>query len=310
MQKRRHNKELVIGYLLVAISAVCFGIMPIFARIAYASGADTLTLLFFRFFAGGVLLSLVAWKRKALLPPKGYWPIVVLLGVLGYTGTSFCYFTALKYASASVVSLLLYAYPALVSLFSVLFTHEKLSFATGLSLALALLGCILVIGLGGHAEPKGVILALIAAFAYSLYILISAQVVGKRTAMASSAVIIVSSSLSYLFLMLRSGVHLPQTVSGVLATLSLALFSTVVAFWSFFAGMGRIGATNASLVSTLEPLVTVFSAVLFLGELPSFATLGGGALIIIALVLSVTTQTSPTGTSPAANRSDSSQAHS
>jgi len=310
MQKRRHNKELVIGYLLVAISAVCFGIMPIFARIAYASGADTLTLLFFRFFAGGVLLSLVAWKRKALLPPKGYWPIVVLLGVLGYTGTSFCYFTALKYASASVVSLLLYAYPALVTLFSVLFTHEKLSFATGLSLALALLGCILVIGLGGHAEPKGVILALIAAFAYSLYILISAQVVGKRTAMASSAVIIVSSSLSYLFLMLRSGVHLPQTVSGVLATLSLALFSTVVAFWSFFAGMGRIGATNASLVSTLEPLVTVFSAVLFLGELPSFATLGGGALIIIALVLSVTTQTSPTGTSPAANRSDSSQAHS
>lgn len=310
MQKRHQNKELVIGYLLVAISAVCFGIMPIFARIAYASGADTLTLLFFRFFAGGVLLSLVAWKRKALLPPKGYWPIIVLLGVLGYTGTSFCYFTALKYASASVVSLLLYAYPALVTLFSVLFTHEKLSFATGLSLALALLGCILVIGLGGHAEPKGVILALIAAFAYSLYILISAQVVGKRTAMASSAVIIVSSSLSYLFLMLRSGVHLPQTVSGVLATLSLALFSTVVAFWSFFAGMGRIGATNASLVSTLEPLVTVFSAVLFLGELPSFATLGGGALIIIALVLSVTTQTSPTGTSPAANRSDSSQAHS
>ncbi|NBK22852.1 MAG: DMT family transporter [Spirochaetia bacterium] len=310
MQKRRHNKELVIGYLLVAISAVCFGIMPIFARIAYASGADTLTLLFFRFFTGGVLLSLVAWKRKALLPPKGYWPIVVLLGVLGYTGTSFCYFTALKYASASVVSLLLYAYPALVTLFSVLFTHEKLSFATGLSLALALLGCILVIGLGGHAEPKGVILALIAAFAYSLYILISAQVVGKRTAMASSAVIIVSSSLSYLFLMLRSGVHLPQTVSGVLATLSLALFSTVVAFWSFFAGMGRIGATNASLVSTLEPLVTVFSAVLFLGEIPSLATLGGGALIIIALVLSVTTQTVPGDTSPAANSPDTPQAQS
>ncbi len=310
MQKRRPSKELVIGYLLVAISAVCFGIMPIFARIAYASGADTLTLLFIRFFAGGVLLSLVAWKRKAPLPPKGYWPVIVLLGVLGYTGTSFCYFTALNHASASVVSLLLYAYPALVTLFSVLFTHEKLSFTTGLSLALALLGCLLVIGLGGHAEPKGVILALIAAFAYSLYILISAQVVGKRTAMASSAVIIVSSSLSYLFLMLRSGVHLPQTVSGVLATLSLALFSTVVAFWSFFAGMGSIGATNASLVSTLEPLVTVFSAVLFLGELPSFATLGGGALIIIALVLSVTTQTAPDDTSPAANRPDNPQAHS
>jgi len=310
MQKNHPSKELVIGYLLVAISAVCFGIMPIFARIAYASGADTLTLLFFRFFAGGVLLSLVAWKRKAPLPPKGYWPIIVLLGVLGYTGTSFCYFTALNYASASVVSLLLYAYPALVTLFSVFFTHEKLSLSTGISLALALLGCLLVIGLGGHAEPKGVVLALLAAFAYSIYILISSQVVGRRTAMASSAVIIVSSSLSYLFLMLQSGVHLPQTVSGVLATLSLAIFSTVIAFWSFFAGMGRIGATNASLVSTLEPLVTVFSAMLFLGEIPSLAVLGGGVLIIIALVLSVTTQTAPSDTSPALHTVDSLQVHS
>ena len=308
MRKSRTAKDLVAGYLLVALSAACFGVMPIFARIAYASGADTLTLLFIRFFAGGVLLSLVVWKRKAPLPPKGYWPVIVLLGILGYTGTSFCYFTALNHASASVVSLLLYAYPALVTLFSVLFTKEKLSVSSALALLCALLGCLLVIGLGGHAEPKGIALALAAALAYSIYIIISAQVVGTRTAMASSAVIIISSSVSYLFLMLRSGVHLPQTVSGVLATLSLALFSTVVAFWSFFAGMGRIGATRASLVSTLEPLVTVLSAILFLGEIPSLAVLGGGVLIGIALVLSATTQTSPSDTSPAVHTSDSPQA--
>jgi len=54
------GKDVLAGYALVSLSAICFGIMPIFARIAYASGADTLTLLFIRFFAGGVLLSLVA----------------------------------------------------------------------------------------------------------------------------------------------------------------------------------------------------------------------------------------------------------
>ena len=49
--------------------------------------------------------------------------------------------------------------------------------------------------------------------------------------------------------------------------------------------MRRIGPTQASLLSTLEPVVTVALAALFLGEnLPPVA-LAGGALILAAVVL-------------------------
>jgi drug/metabolite transporter (DMT)-like permease len=94
--------------------------------------------------------------------------------------------------------------------------------------------------------------------------------------MAGSAFIILSASVSYLCIALSKGVSLPESALGVTATLAIAFFSTVVAFWSFFAGLGRIGAAKASLVSTLEPLVTVISAVLFLGEKLTLSIVAGG----------------------------------
>ena len=286
MRLSEKNNEVVVGYLLVALSAICFGIMPVFARIAYASGEDTATLLFLRFLVGGVFLSIIAWVKKAPLPPKPYLPVLFFLGVFGYTGSSFCYFTALKYASASLVSLLLYVYPALVTLLSVLFVHEKIPSSKLIALLCALVGCMLVLGLGGKGDLKGMALALGAAVIYAIYIMVSAQVIGKKTAMASSAFIILSASLSYACMVMVKGVHLPKTSEGFFATLAIAFFSTVIAFWAFFSGLGRIGATNASLVSTLEPLVTVLCAMLFLDERLSPINLLGGVLILVGLVLS------------------------
>lgn len=280
------DAQKALGYALVALSACCFGLMPIFARIAYASGADTMTLLLGRFLIGGILLSVIAWVKRSPLPPRQSWPILFLLGLVGYTGTSLCYFMALNYASASLVALLLYAYPALVTLLGVLITHERVSRGNLLALLCATGGCVLVIGFSKEGSPLGIALALGAALLYSLYIIISSQVVGTRTAMASSAFIILSSSLAYSLIALVRGVCLPTSISGLAATLAIAFFSTVVAFWAFFSGVGRIGATKASLVSTLEPLVTVLSAVAFLGESLSLSTLAGGVLILLALLIS------------------------
>lgn len=279
--------DVLIGYLLVALSALCFGLIPVFARIAYASGVQTATLLFLRFFLGGIFLAVIAYRQRAPLPPKQYWPFLFLLGFIGYSGTSFGYFSALGYASASIVSLLLYTYPALVIILSMIFTSEKISFLKWISLLFASCGCFLVIGFGGEAQSTGVLLALGAAFVYSLYIIISAQIVGKKTAMGSSAFIILSAACSWALMILVQGAQFPKTCAGLLATLSLAFFSTVVAFWSFFAGLSRIGASRASLVSTLEVLVTVLSAIFFLGEKPSLFTLLGGILIVTALVVSL-----------------------
>ena len=161
------------GLLLVAISAVSFGLMPLFAKMAYSAGTSIYTLLFLRFLAATVFMFLLIFIRKLPLPSEKEILAFLLLGAFGYVGVSLCYFSALNYASASVVSLLEYTYPALVMIGSVVFLKERITALKICSLCLALAGAALIIGTGTEANPLGVILAILSAILYSVYILIN-----------------------------------------------------------------------------------------------------------------------------------------
>ena len=64
----------------------------------------------------------------------------------------------------------------------------------------------------------------------------------------------------------------------------MIIFSTVLALTFLLAGITRVGATTASLISTLEPLFTVVLAILLLQESLSGVQFVGGALILAAVI--------------------------
>ena len=66
----------------------------------------------------------------------------------------------------------------------------------------------------------------------------------------------------------------------------LAVVSTVVAEVAFFAGLPRTGASRAAILSTVEPLFTLFLSALFLGEaIPAIRYVGGGVIVGSVLLL-------------------------
>ncbi|HEV2579993.1 MAG TPA: DMT family transporter, partial [Ktedonobacteraceae bacterium] len=129
-----------IGILFMIISAASFGVMPVFARLSYASGADPLTVLFLRFgIAAVVMLGILRLSKTPF--PRGLVLIeLILLGAIAYVGESLAYFTALTMASAGLVALLLYIYPALVTTLSAIFLKEQLTTPKIVALFLALSG--------------------------------------------------------------------------------------------------------------------------------------------------------------------------
>jgi drug/metabolite transporter (DMT)-like permease len=198
---------------------------------------------------------------------------------------SFCYFTALTMASAGLVAILLYLYPAIVTILSAILFKESMNGLKILALLLALTGTVLTIGLSGGGRPLGIALAMTAPLIYSAYILAGSLFTKQAGVLSTSTVVILSASGVFGLLVVVEGLNLPRTMAGWGSVLAIALGSTVVAVNTFFAGLKRIGPTNASVLSTFEPVTTVILAFIFFGEEIGAMRVVGGLLIIVAVIL-------------------------
>ncbi|MFB1484533.1 DMT family transporter [Corallococcus sp. RDP092CA] len=273
------------GFLLVALSGASFGALGLFARLAYAAGTDMPTLLFLRFTLAGLVLAGVMVAKGGTWPRGRVLGGLVLLGALGYFTEGSAYFIALQHASAGLVALLLYLFPALVAIIQVALGREHLSRPRWLAVGLALCGTALTVDPGPDAELLGIGLGVLSAVIYALYVLSSARVVGPAGPLAASTVVPLSAGLAFGALMLVKGPSFPQTLGGWGAVAGLTLLSTVVAMLTFFAGLRRIGPVNTSLLSTLEPVMAVVLGAIFLGERLSLRQGLGGLLILVAVVV-------------------------
>jgi drug/metabolite transporter (DMT)-like permease len=275
----------IIGVILIVISAASFGTLAIFGRYAYAAGLDIFTLLFLRFTFSALLMAVLLIFRRESLPRGGTLGRLVGMGALGYVGQSFSYLTAIKYASAGLVALLLYLYPTFVAVLSTIFLKEKINRVKIIALGLATLGAALTANPQG-GQWTGILLALSAAAIYSVYIIVGTGVMQQVSAVQSSTVIFMAAGIVYGALTAINGPHWPVTSAGWLALAAVTLIATVIPVATFLAGLKRIGPTDASMLSTLEPVVTVLLAALLFGEaLPPVTLLGGGLILAAVLLL-------------------------
>ena len=281
------------GTLLCLASGAAFGAMAVFGKLAYDAGATVGTLLAVRFvlaaalfwaliLAGGAAHEVRALSRR----DAGFG---LALGACGYALQAGCYFAALERIDASLLSLLLYTFPAIVAAAAVALGRERLDGRREVALALALGGLVLVVaGAGaGALDPLGVALGLAAAIVYSTYILVSEGIAGRMrprvlAALVSTGAAVPLTAGSALLGELRPG---ELTVAGWGWLACLAAISTVASISLFFAGLRRVGPTTASILATVEPLVTVLLAFLVFGEALGVVQLAGGALVIAAVLV-------------------------
>ncbi|MFN8410950.1 MAG: DMT family transporter [Anaerolineales bacterium] len=274
----------IIGILLIAISAASFGTLAIFGRFAYNDGMDTFTVLFLRFGVSAAFMTIVLLLRKEAFPRGRILLQLIGMGALGYVGQSFMYLTAINYASAGLVALLLYLYPFFVMVLSTIFLHEKVTRIKVIALVLALTGTALTVG-PVSGMLIGALMAMTAALIYSIYIIVGTNVTKHVSPVQSSTVIFASAGVVFGLLSLTNGMHFPASNSGWLAMSGIILISTIIPVVTFLAGLERVGPINAAMLSTLEPVVTVLLAMWLFGDKLQPIVMFGGGLILIAVIL-------------------------
>ncbi len=273
---------------MVLASATGFGTLAIFAKLGYASGLGTDQLLSFRFLlaAIGMWILAIVFGQSPLRLARKQALTLVGLGAVVYTGQSLTYFIALRTLPASLVVLIAYIYPSLVVVAGWLFLRRAVSAWYGVALAASFLGVAMLVG-GAHLQLAwALVFAIASPTIYTCYILIGERVMSSVPAIAASAVIMSGAALAFCVLAAFSHqLALPHNPGGWAVGVGIALFPTMLAISLFLAGLPRIGAARAALLSTWEPVVTVLLAVVVLGDRLSLVQVAGGVLVLLAVII-------------------------
>lgn len=281
------DRTRLVGVALALLSAASFGVMPVLTKVVYADGSGFAGVLSVRFSLAALVLLLLARLRGEALPRGRALGALLLLGGLGYAPQSLCYFLALDRISASLTALLLYVHPALVVLLAALLLRRAPHRTAVVCVVVASVGTALTIGPVGGGQTGGVLLGLGAALVYSVYIVVGSRITtGTGTGpLATSAAVMAGAALVYDVLAVSTSARLPVSAPAWMALLAVALVGTVVAVAAFFAALARLGPGDTAVVSTAEPVVSVLVAALALGERLGPVQVGGGVLVLAAVVV-------------------------
>jgi drug/metabolite transporter (DMT)-like permease len=274
----------LLGVLLIALSSICFGTDAIVARFAYDAGTNPLTFLFFRYTIATFALILVMTFRRMAWPSGKLLLILLFLGGL-CAGTMLIFYTALTFAPVSTVMVIFYMFPALVTIISVLQFKQPMTSSKIVALGMTLTGIVLAIGFEMGGQFIGILLSLLAALCFACYLAYGASFFNKAGTIPTTATINVCATVIYGLFVCVHGIQPPEMVSGWIAICASALFSGILGVFLFFEGLKRIDASSSSIISTLEVIVSIALAVIFLGESVTLIKIAGTALVLSAVVI-------------------------
>ncbi len=281
------------------LSAAGFGAMAIFGKLAYDAGVTTPTLLLVRFALAGAFFAALIAARPALRARgvgRRHKAVGFALGGAGYALQAGLYFAALRRLDASLLALVLYTYPAWVTLAAFMIGRERPTRRRLVALALSSAGLVIVLAgaTTGRFDVLGVVLGLGAAVAYTGYILVSDRSEIVQEPLLLSALVCIGATVTFAVVGVIGGsIRWDFDADGWLWLGLMALISTVLPIAAFFGGLARVGPSTASVLSTLEPVITVTLAYLVFSERLSLLQLGGAALVVAAAVMLAAPSRSP-----------------
>jgi drug/metabolite transporter (DMT)-like permease len=273
------------GTAAILVAAVSYGFLGVLVKLALEAGVDVLPLAAWRFLLGASIVWLLLAARRRPLPPLRRWPGLAGLGVL-YSIDALAFVVALQWIPAATAVLVFYVYPVAVVLLAAMFLGERLTPRKLAATAAAMSGCALTVGAGlSGGRPLGFALVLFAMLALSAYIVLSRPLMRSLPAHGSAAVTLGSTALILTTVALVLGdLSLGGGTRGVLLVAALAVVSTALPITLFLVGIRHVGAGRAAILSTIEPIVAVVLAGLFLDERIGLLQYVGGALILTGIL--------------------------
>ena len=282
------------GTILTLIAGFSWGISGISGEYLMANGVHVNLLTSVRLLIAGIFLTILAYYRDkktlaVLLTSKKNILGIILFTLFGLVLNQYAYLSAIHHTNAGTATVLQYATPVLVLLYTCLRNRIWPSLTEVVAIVLAIGGVFIMATHGNPSElaitPAGLFWGILSAFTYAAYLLLPVQLI--RT-YGSLHVISLSMLLGGILFPLVSQAWIysfDMTGENLLALFGIVGIGTIFAYTVFLHGVSIVGAVKGSLLASVEPVASVLLTVLVMGTQFYLTDFIGMVLIITAVLL-------------------------
>ncbi len=287
------NRKL-IGILCAVGAAVCYGTNPLGALNLYAEGMNTPSVLFYRFGLAWVIIAVVMLCRKeSLRVTRREFLTLSALGLL-FIASSLTLYLSFRLMPAGVASTILFTYPVMTAAIMTLVFRERITLPTVAAIVLSLAGVLLLYwgDSGGALSLVGVVLVLVSALTYALYIIVVDKSPLPMSGFKVNFYVLAWCALGMVCYGLMSGqpLMLPPSPRAWLWVSWLAVVPAIMALVMMVYAAKYLGSTPTAILGALEPLTAVLIGILVFAEPFSLRLAAGIVLILAAVALVVLTK--------------------
>ena len=279
------------GYLFALVSALTYGMIPLFMIPLKKWGFFSVdTALFYRFLIAAILILgyLVFYQKESVKINLKEGIVLSVLGLFYALSAEFL-FIAYDFLSPGIASTIFFIYPIMVALILGIFFKEKITLATTISLVIVVVG-VGVLSIKDNFEINyiGLFVSLLGALMYALYMIIVNKTKIKASGVKVSFYSMVFASLFFLVktLILGNSVVIPSLEIGTHLTL-FSLITTALSVVSLVYAIKYIGSTPTAIMGAVEPVVAVMISVGLFGEALTFSLIAGVIIIISGVLIDV-----------------------
>ena len=266
------DRQLRRARLALLCAAVLWSLAGIFIKFL---ALPPLTIVFYRSFFASLFFAFFARRSNITFPG-----VPLLVSTLAYTAAISAFVSANKITTAANAIALQYTAPMFVFMIVHFLFGEKITGASWFSLGLGMLGiAVIAAGSAGQPDAAGVMIALLSGLLFSIY-MVSLRFLKDFN---PGTLTFFNNSVCCLILLPLVASALSLSVREVWIVAIMGVVQLGIPYWLFSKGLERISVQEASLIVLVEPVLNPLWVALFVGELPSSATLIGGICIVASL---------------------------
>lgn len=198
-----------------------------------------------------------------------------------------CIFEAYRFTTVSIATLCNYMAPVLVILVSPIVLKEKLSLKKAICVLVTVTGMVLVSGIlnEGLIGPKGIVLGLCAACLYCGNILSNKFIKDLSSFDTTMVQLLVASATACPYALATEKIS-ELTINGniIFMIVLIGVVYTGLVYFLYLGSLKDLPAQNAAILTYIEPVVAIATAILILGEKPTVMS-GIGMVMILGATL-------------------------